>query len=864
MRIIKITQTALIFLTSAWLSTSNASSSDKAPFVLTNLSNESAGKVLGWVETNTNRCGGYYVEAPFTYPHTLLKTNSIQITSDQLLFAQHGTSIGQGKVTISRYGQQIIANKAYLYRDPETSELSAIDLTENVTLREPNSLIIANYGRYVIKTKAESLHDILYRTAIYSNPHAKPGLPSNEDLQEERKIYQLSAWGEAKEFSQNEPKVYEFDQASYSTCPPTSIMWRVKTSHLTLNKETGRGTAKNVRLLVKGIPVFYTPYFSFPLDNRRKTGFLWPTYGSNSQSGPIITAPFYWNMAPNYDMTLLPAYLSKRGFQLRDLFRYLSPANTGQMAAEILPADRDLALFKVAKEEEFQNNTSPVTQSELRRLKQASPTRKSFYWTDVTRFNDHWSGNVNYNWVSDDYYLRDFSNTNVNQATQNQLLQQGEVDYKGQHWNFTTRVQGYQTLHPVDEKVQFRNQYTRLPQFVLTTDYADTPGGFEYFADNDLTHFDIGKNPGLDLKFPIGNRMHVQPGISRPFNWPFFIFIPRLQYAMTKYEVGDVNNSNPKNPSRMLPIFDINSVLYFDRDVWLFKNRYQQTLEPQFYYTYIPYRNQNELPIFDTTVNTLTYDQLFTYNRFSGLDRINDANQIAVGITSRLIDGKDGTEKVKAALGQIVYFKNRRVTLCTANDPLCPPGTNDYPGNKTNRANRSPLTGTFNYAVSPDWSVLANSIWNPQNYKLDNQSVALHYQPTGTQKILNLGYNFVRGGDAFPTDPPESLASNLSSTDFSFSWPLFRDWSSVGRWTQNWNHHHFQNLLYGLQYDSCCWAIRMVAGRVFTGLSPGNTFQYNTQFYVQVALKGLGNIGKGGDPSLLLGGVYQNNLGRDF
>ncbi|MHB1948943.1 MAG: LPS-assembly protein LptD [Gammaproteobacteria bacterium] len=817
---------------------------------------------LGWISSNENRCGGYYIEAPIAYPKTLLKTNSIQITSDQLLFAQHGTSVGEGKVTITRYGQQIVANKAYLYRDPKTGELSAIDLTDHVILREPNSLVSASKGRYVIKTKAESLQDLLYRTTIYSDPHYKPPLPSNEALQNERKVTQLSAWGEAKEFSQNEPKIYEFEQASYSTCPPTSVAWKVKTSHLTLNKETGRGAATNVRLLVRGIPVFYSPYLNFPIDKRRKTGFLWPTYGGNSLSGPIFSAPFYWNIAPNYDSTITPSYLSKRGLQLRDLFRYLTPTSKGQLMGEILPADRDFTAFKIAKIGEFESSTNPIKQGQLNRLENASTTRGSFRWIDTTRFNEHWSGDVNYNWVSDDYYLRDFSNTNINQTTQNQLLQQGEINYKGQNWNFTSRIQGYQTLHPIDENVQFINQYTRLPQFVVSADYPDMPLGLEYFADNDFSHFALAKNPGLSFKFPIGNRINIQPGISRPITWPFLTLIPRLQYAMTKYEIGDVNNINPKNPSRMLPIFDLNSELYFERHASLFKKYYRQTLEPRFYYTYIPFRDQNQLPIFDTTVNTLTYDQLFMYNRFSGLDRINDANQIAVGLTTRLIEGQSGTEKAKAAIGQIVYFRRRSVTLCSGLDPIC---AGELPGAEANRVNRSPLTGLLSYNVSKDWSVTANSIWNAKTDTLDNQSISLHYQPTtDAQKIINLGYNYVRGGDLFPTEKAGSSAGNLSSTDLAFNWPIFRDWGMVGRWTQNWNHHHFQNLLYGLQYDSCCWAVRAVAGRVFTGLGPSNTFQYNTQVYIQVALKGLGNIGKGGDPSQLLGGVYQTNFGRDF
>jgi len=830
---------------------------------------------LGWIQTGENRCGGHYIEAPFHYPETLLKTNAIQITSNELLFAQHGTSIGQGKVTISRFGQQIIANKAYLYRDPATGKISAIELFDQVTLREPNSLIKAAEGRFVIKTKAQYLRDILYRTAIYSATHKAPALPTNTELQETREVSQLSAWGQAKAFTQEVPHIYEFDQASYSTCPPTRNTWRVKASHITLNKETGRGTATHARILVKGIPVFYTPYLNFPIDSRRKTGFLWPNVGTNSLSGPYFSLPFYWNLAPNYDTMITPAFLSKRGLQLTDNTRYLTEKSSGNINLQALPNDKNFGIFQNTSQNQFQSSTNPVTQSELRRLENASTTRKSLEWINITHFNEHWSDAIDYNWVSDDYYLRDFSN-NLNQVTQNQLLQQAELNYKGQNWNFMGRIQGYQTMHPVDESVQVNNQYTRAPQLALNGNYPDNPYGLDYFIDNDLTRFDIRSNPGSLTKMPMGNRLNIQPGVSRAFTAPYFSVRPRLQFALTEYRIGDVTSPNTSDPSRALPIFDVDSGMYFDRHITFLHKGFRQTLEPRAYYTYIPFREQNQIPIFDTTVNTLTYDQLFLYNRFSGLDRINDANQVALGLTSRFIDDVSGTEKVKLALGQIIYFRKRSVTLCSGPlDPTCPinpadapaPTSVDFPGTSENERNRSPLSGLLNYTVNPNWSATFNTIWNPQSNHVDNQSIGLHFQPPNTEKIVNLGYNFVRNGDQLPGESLSS-ASNLSQTDLSTSWPILHDWSALGRWTQNWNHHHFQNLLYGLQYDSCCWAIRFVTGRTFTGLNLNNIFQYNTQFYIQFALKGLGSVPvTGGDPNQLLTSSisgYQNNFGRDF
>jgi LPS-assembly protein len=820
----------------------------------TNISSE-----LGWIQTNENRCGGYYNEPPFTYSSDLLQGDRLLISSSQMLFSLHGTSSSTGKVTITRYGQQIIASKAYIYRNQTTGKMSAIDLISDVTLREPNSIIIAKCGHFDIKTKAQSLHDILYRTAIYSRTSTRPGILTNEELQVERQVYQLSAWGEAGYFKQSEPKVYEFQNATYTTCPPTQNAWRIKASSIELDKNTGRGVAKNASLSVHGVPIFYTPYLNFPIDSRRQTGFLNPTAGTSSKLGGYISLPFYWNLAPNYDTTITPSFMNLRGVQVTDTSRYLTESSLGTLKLSVLPKDKEFQIFKATQENDYQDSTSTTTEAELRRLQHASDTRKAFAWENTTRFGDHWSADVDYNYVSDDYYLKDLGG-GLNAVTQNQLLQQAQINYKGQYWNFLGRIQGYQTLHPLDEPL-VQNQYSRFPQLVLEGNYPSESTGLNYFITNDFSHFDIRDTPGVDTNFPMGNRLNIQPGISLPFNQPAFYIAPRLQFALTKYEIGHLQDSTSNHPTRSLPIFDINSGLYFDRELTLFTHDYKQTLEPQIYYTYVPYKNQSTIPIFDTTVNMLTYDQLFTYNRFSGLDRIGDANQISVGFTTRFIDQQSGLEKIRAGIGEIFYFKNRRVTLCT--DPnIC----SDTPNAPENRRNRSPLSGILIYKLTERWSASANTIWDPIPNQLDNQTVALQYQQD-PRRVINVGYTYVRHGDMLPFDPTNSADSNLSQTDLSAAWPVTRDWSAVARWTQNWNHSHFQNMLYGLEYDTCCWALRFIAGRAFVGLGPsGNTFQYNNEFFIQFALKGLGEVGNA-DPNQLLSNSitgYQTNFGQDF
>jgi LPS-assembly protein len=816
-------------------------------------------KQLGWVINPDSECGGYYLEQPFSYPVSVTQNRSIEITSNHGLIAQRGTSTLEGSVTITRFGQQITANKVYLYRDPTSFKLMAAEMIENVNLREPNTLITGNHGSYNFSTNTKSLFDIFYRTSLVNSKEIiGPRVPS-EEIQRERKITNLTAWGKADEISQSQPREYELKNASFSTCSPINPSWQVKGSHIELNKNTGRGYVTNARFLIKNVPVFYFPYINFSLDHQRKSGFLWPTIGLVSSSfGTSLLTPFYWNLAPNYDTTITPGFLSKRGAQLSDHFRYLTETSVGNFNLNVLPSDREFTKLKSQYQNTYGNVTDPSVEAELNRLLNSSTTRKSFSWHNDSFFNDHWSNHVDYNYAGDDYYLQDFG-SNLNEITQNQLLQEGDIYYKEQHWNFTARAQTYQTLHPlIDGQLPVQNQYRRFPQLVLNSDYPNQSLGFEYFANSEFTHFDIRNTPGASVNLPIGNRMHIQPGMSLPLYWPYFYLEPRAQVALTAYQLYQINPTDtPGAIHRSVPIFDVASGLSFNRNMQLFDQSYVQTLEPQIYYTYIPYRNQVSIPIFDTTVNTLTYDQLFNYNRFSGIDRIGDANQIGVGITTRIIAKQSELEKVRLGIGDIIYFANRNVTLCNNNN------CTDNATNHSNYQRLSPISGMLNYAVSPEWTFSANAIWNPVSKQLANSTLNFHYQLDPT-RLINMAYSYVFNGDIQSGSITNTASNNLKLTDFSMAWPLNHEFSFVGRWSEDWNLSRLQNLLSGVQYDTCCWAIRLVGGRAFTQLQ-NETPQYQNEFYIQFALKGLGNIGSG-DPTGLLSSIngYNAQFGQEI
>ena len=278
-------------------------------------------------------------------------------------------------------------------------------------------------------------------------------------------------------------------------------------------------------------------------------------------------------MAPNYDMTITPGILSKRGFQLSDKFRYLSSTSEGDISFSILPDDRAFQDFQhsasintlYTQPVNNETQTAAVTTAELSRLLNASPTRKNFIWRDDSRYNEHWSSHVDFNYAGDDYYLRDFGNT-LNEISSNQILQEGDLYYKSQNWNFTGRMQTYQTLHPINESPVL-NQYRRLPQLILNADYPDQQGGLEYFLNSEAANFTIINTPGTPADLPVGTRVHLQPGISLPIYQPGFYFNPRIQLALTNYNLHQTRTT-PSNKRTALLMWHV-FILKDQRIIWL-------------------------------------------------------------------------------------------------------------------------------------------------------------------------------------------------------------------------------------------------------------------------------------------------------
>jgi LPS-assembly protein len=566
------------------------------------------------------------------------------------------------------------------------------------------------------------------------------------------------------------------DHASYSTCDPDHEDWELRARTVTLNHADAVGEAYNVTLRLKDLPVFYFPYINFPLNDQRKSGLLPPIVGYSNDDGFNLGVPIYWNIAPNRDATFTPRFISRRGLLTKGEYRYLTEGSQGEIQAELLPDDRRFGA-----------------------------DRGSLEVLNHTQFNPRWSSQLIANYVSDDQYLGDLGNSLASAST-TEVERRLDLNYNGKYTSFLARAQGYQTLDPT-LPVSAR-PYQRLPQLLFSAGSPAYTDGAAYRFDSEYVRFE--KEASLT-----GARLNVTPALAWNLESQGYFFIPKIAINHTEYRLDGEAPGEPANPDRTTPIYSLDSGLYLERETHLGGHALLQTLEPRIYYLRIPYRDQSNLPLFDTAAYDFSFAQLFRENRFSGADRLGDADQVSVAVTSRLIDLDSGREWLSTSLGQILYLADRRVVLSG------PPQTTD----------RSDLVAEASSHFSAHWSTSADLQWNPDVSQADEASLQLHYVPD-ERHLVNAGYRYWRPG-AVP------LNEGITQTDVSFLWLLSPRWQLLGRWNYSQREHRTLEALAGVQYESCCWIIRVVNRRYVSDLSGSSS----RSLYLQLELKGLGSIG---------------------
>lgn len=572
--------------------------------------------------------------------------------------------------------------------------------------------------------------------------------------------------------------------ATYTTCKMDSEDWIMRTRDLDLDRRTQIGVAHNATVEFMGVPILYTPYISFPLNDQRKSGFLAPSFGTTGTSGFEVDLPWYWNIAPNMDDTFTPRLMSKRGLQLIDEFRYLEPKFSGELDGEILPNDRE-----------------------------AGMTRDFVSW----RHNQNLGGGVsmalNLQRASDINYFRDLS-TRLNLAVQTQLPRDILFAYNTPNWAVTAREERFQTLYDPANPTTISHPYGLSPQVMAVGNWYDRQGADLNFT-GELTGF---VHPTLIN----GTRMILYPSVSYPIQSSAWFLTPKIGYNITAYRLGENNPTTIESAQRRLPIFSLDTGLYFDRDADIAGTRYQQTLEPRLYYVKIPFRDQTALPNFSTGLADFTFAQLFTENQFIGGDRINDADQVTTALTSRLIDPETGAELVRGAVGQRYYFQPETVTL---NSSLQPGTVYAVPA----RTNRSDYLAGFAGQIARHWSIDALWQYSPANHRTEQDNITVRYRPE-PGKTLNLGYS-VRRDSPIPTQ-------NIEEIDVSAQWPLTPNWYALVRYNYSLQDRRLVEGLAGFEYNQGCWTVRLVAHKFITSEQ-----QVTSAFFVQLELNGLSKIG---------------------
>ena len=561
----------------------------------------------------------------------------------------------------------------------------------------------------------------------------------------------------------------QLNKVAYSTCQGETPAWQIRANKIDISAQTGRGTAKGATLQLKGVPVLYLPWLSFPIDDRRQTGFLYPTMGQSNDNGYDFSIPWYWNIAPNQDLTLTPRWITNRGFVLGSEYRFMTARTLNSVTTSYLPSDS-------------QTNTN----------------RYEYKIRHAGIINPQWRTSLLVHRVSDQQYFTDFGNSLV-QSGRQFLRSEARISGRGEYWSLELIADDYQVL---DEEVNLnRAPYSRVPRLTYRLDIPVKNSNFDFRLDSEIVSF----NRDLGVT---GARADLLPRLFWTLERAGGFIQPALGYRFTQYSLSNQTNLADSAPNRGTLIASLDAGLYFDRTM---SNGGQQTLEPRMFYLYVPYKNQDNLPDFDTDEMTFGFGQLFHYNRFIGADRQGDANQLTLALTSRVFEPGFGLEKFNISIGQIFYFDDQRVSM----------GSQSL----VQQAGSSDFIAELGWRPGQAWYTRAGVQWDWQDNEPELAYTGVEYQ----------GPNHLRLGVEYRYRKDE-----VDQLDLRASVPINMNWKVVGRWNYDRNDTGTLEALAGFEYRSCCWAVRLM-GRQYLR---NRESEVRTGIYFEFELTGLGAIGR--------------------
>ncbi len=793
---------------------------DNEPTVLT-ASNTSQRYELDWIpleslsaeqltELDGNCCGA------FVDPIGIKKDNTNRPADSETRFdtEQGIRNISQNLISIDG---DIIVQQGY--RTIENDESTTIDSEENTVLMQ---------GDVIFREPGVMLRG---SSAFIDN---NAGNNRVEDAQ--YVLHDLGAHGNAESiaYSSNTGSV-TIENGEFSRCEPESRFWLFRAKSIVLNQDEGVGYATAVSLRIKDVPIFYYPgTLPFPLGDERMSGFLAPSTGSTRSGGFDFELPYYFNLAPQYDATLSPRLISDRGVLTGLELRYLAETSLNTLNMSYLGNDKL-----------FDETTANVLGSD------SPPTDNRWFigYEHYGVYGRNWSSFVDYNAVSDEDYFYDLGSNGLNTTSRTHLNRQARLNFNTEYLRAGLNVQRIQIIDPLISSINLNRPYDRLPQFYFDTD-AYLGAGFRVELGGQVTSFDRTLDESLLSMTQLdngalvhGERLNLEPAISWSVEQPGWFLRANAKFKHASYKLQNQATTSMDDPNIGINVYNLDGGLIFERPM---SGGFTQTLEPRAYYLFSEFEDQSMLPLFDTSELNFSFSQLFREDRFSGGDRIGDADQASIAITSRILDEK-GKERARMSLGQIRYFDDRQVDLSNPIQSWIPRYS---PLNQ-----KSALAGEFALSFGESWRLNTDVQYNEETEELDEGSFQLRYH-RDNDHLFNLAYRYRNLVNSPNFILPTGIDPRIKQTDLSAVWPINQTWKLLARW--NYDHSNSRNLetFAGVEYSNCCATIRVIARE---WVDEDELFVPNIEpnqgIFVQFTLNGLGNITGGGISSLLSDGI---------
>ncbi|MGR4069385.1 LPS-assembly protein LptD [Billgrantia sp. C5P2] len=741
-------------------------------------------------------CRGVYVMPAYRLPATD-EPDQVRSESDSAYYGEDGETILGGEVILRRGDSQLESPRVSV--PPERDWAYA---EGPLALRDLNLLVRGEAAEVALNSDAARIDSAHF---VVHDQHLR---------------------GDALQLARLEDGRYRLTSSNFTTCDPGSSLWRLATSDLVLDRESGFGTARHARLEVGPVPVFYWPWVRFPIDDRRHTGFLWPELGLSSDSLDYAQ-PFYWNIAPNHDATITPRWISDRGLLLAGEYRYLFPTDAGQIEGAYLSSDGGGSGDEAGRSQRYEGED-----------------RWYVDYMHSGRFDSRTRYDLRYGAASDGRYFDDFGSVFGDDPNNMQRL--ARLNYRGDVWNLDARAQGFQRLD--DPLLDRKKPFYRLPSLTASARWTQPGGLYQQWRSN-VTYFwrDVDRNRVPLREAAVGTRLHLSPATGWRFDETWGHLEPRVEWLYTAYDLdyGERVTERDTALQRAVPVTSVDGGLIFERELDLGGRAYRQTLEPRLNYAYVPARDQSEFPDFDSDERAFSWNQLWSPYRFSGSDRIGDLNRLSYGVSSRFLEDAAGRERFMLGVGQAVYFDDRSIDMAGDPDTLPSPAADD--GERLYQATRerSPVVTRLDWRINERWRTRYEWLYDDQRSRTERNSVGVSYRdPRG--HVLNLAYRWQLEGFDPSGEDEDRLGYDREEYELSFAYKANPRIDLIGRFLYDHTNSRSLDQVAGVQWNDCCYGVQLVWREWVEDNDTANTIEDDTTergIFLRFVFKGLGGVG---------------------